>query len=112
MRPEPRIRVLVAEKEANALRLFQTAVSDLGWEVTARSTGASAVDCVRSELLDVVLTELDFPDVDGISLLREVRAQPSPAEVVILAADSPKESVLAAMRLGAYGYLSSPYEMA
>ncbi|GAA3774340.1 hypothetical protein GCM10023083_09150 [Streptomyces phyllanthi] len=71
------IRVMVVDDEAlvrSGFKLILSAADDI--EVVATAVGAEAVDTVRREAPDVVLLDIRMPDVDGLTVLREVRALP------------------------------------
>ncbi|MGI5430388.1 response regulator [Streptomyces sp. CA-179760] len=74
-------------------------------EVVAATAGAEAVDSVRRERPDVVLLDIRMPDVDGLTVLREVRALPKPPVVAMLTTFDADEYVLTALRSGAAGFL-------
>ena len=101
------IRVLVADDHPafrRGLELMLVDVDDLD-VVGMAETGARAVDLAGSLAPDVVLMDLRMPDLDGIEATRRiVRGAPAPA-VVVLTMFEDDDSVFAAMRAGARGYL-------
>ena len=101
------IRVLVADDHPafrRGLELMLADVDDLD-VVGMAETGALAVDLAGSLAPDVVLMDLRMPDLDGIEATRRiVRSAPAPA-VVVLTMFEDDDSVFAAMRAGARGYL-------
>ena len=101
------IRVLVADDHPafrRGLELMLVDVDDLD-VVGMAETGARAVDLAGSLAPDVVLMDLRMPDLDGIEATRRiVRSAPAPA-VVVLTMFEDDDSVFAAMRAGARGYL-------
>lgn len=100
------VRVVVVDDEALVRSGFQMILnaSD-GIEVVATAEGAHAVDVVRRELPDVVLLDIRMPDVDGLTVLREIRALPEPPNVAMLTTFDTDEYVLTALRSGADGFL-------
>ena len=101
------IRLLVADDHPafrRGLELMLVEVDDL--EVVAMAeTGARAVELAGSLAPDVVLMDLRMPDVDGIEATRRInRGAPAPA-IVVLTMFEDDDSVFAAMRAGARGYL-------
>ncbi|MFI6374340.1 response regulator [Streptomyces sp. NPDC050546] len=100
------IRVVVVDDEAlvrSGFKLILGAADDI--EVVAATAGAEAVDSVRRERPDVVLLDIRMPDVDGLTVLREVRALPKPPVVAMLTTFDADEYVLTALRSGAAGFL-------
>ena len=100
------IRVMVVDDEAlvrSGFKLILSAAQDI--EVVATATGADAVETVRREAPDVVLLDIRMPDVDGLTVLRELRALPEPPVVAMLTTFDADEYILTALRSGAAGFL-------
>ncbi|MFF2924818.1 response regulator [Streptomyces celluloflavus] len=100
------IRVVVVDDEAlvrSGFRLILNASDAI--EVVATATGAEAVATVREYRPDVVLLDIRMPDVDGLAVLRELRAQPDPPVVAMLTTFDTDEYVLTALHSGAAGFL-------
>ncbi|NLU68670.1 response regulator transcription factor [Streptomyces sp. HNM0574] len=76
-----------------------------GIEVVATAAGSEAVPAVRRTGPDVVLLDIRMPDVDGLSVLREIRTLPEPPAVAMLTTFDTDEYILAALRSGAAGFL-------
>ncbi|MER6154283.1 response regulator transcription factor [Streptomyces sp. NPDC001868] len=97
---------MVVDDEAlvrSGFRLILSTADDI--EVVATATGAEAVDMVKREAPDIVLLDIRMPDVDGLTVLREVRALPEPPVVAMLTTFDADEYVLTALRSGAAGFL-------
>ncbi|MEU6509015.1 response regulator transcription factor [Streptomyces sp. NPDC046942] len=100
------IRVVVVDDEALVRSGFQLILNAAdGIEVVATVGGAEAVARVREERPDVVLLDIRMPDVDGLTVLREVRTLPDAPVVAMLTTFDTDEYVLAALRHGAAGFL-------
>ncbi|MFJ5304191.1 response regulator [Streptomyces sp. NPDC088350] len=100
------IRVVVVDDEAlvrSGFRLILSAADDM--EVVATATGGEAVDTVRRERPDVVLLDIRMPDVDGLTVLRQLSELPQPPVVAMLTTFDADEYVLTALRSGAAGFL-------
>jgi two-component system, NtrC family, response regulator AtoC len=108
----PRIKVLIAEDEANLAQILEQFLASRGHSVTATNDGRSALAALRAEAFDVALLDIVMPEMDGLEVLRNVRADPSPPEVIIITGNGTIETAISAIRLGAYDYLSKPYRMA
>ncbi len=100
-------RVLVADDHPafrRGLELMLVDVDDV--EVVGRAeTGVRAVELAESLAPDVVLMDLRMPELDGIEATRRINRRPSPPAVVVLTMFEDDDSVFAAMRAGAHGYL-------
>ncbi|MFI0263097.1 response regulator [Streptomyces sp. NPDC017056] len=100
------IRVVVVDDEAlirSGFELILSSADDL--QVVATAAGAEAVDTVRRECPDVVLLDIRMPDVDGLTVLRQVRALPEAPVVAMLTTFDTDEYILTALRSGAAGFL-------
>ncbi|MGW6027037.1 response regulator [Streptomyces sp. NPDC055099] len=76
-----------------------------GIEVVATAEGARAVDVIRGDLPDVVLLDIRMPDVDGLTVLRQIQELPEPPYVAMLTTFDTDEYILTALRSGASGFL-------
>ncbi|MER6977134.1 response regulator [Streptomyces carpinensis] len=100
------IRVLVVDDEALVRRGFThilNAAEDI--EVVAAVPGGQAVRTVRESCPDVVLLDIRMPDVDGLTVLADLRRMPDPPVVAMLTTFDTDEYVAAALRSGAAGFL-------
>ncbi|MEI5102531.1 response regulator transcription factor [Streptomyces sp. PmtG] len=100
------IRVVVVDDEAlvrSGFEMILNAAGDL--RVVATAAGADAVDTVRGEDPDVVLLDIRMPDVDGLTVLRELRSLPKPPVVAMLTTFDTDEYIVTALRSGAAGFL-------
>ncbi|MFI5232747.1 MAG: sigma-54-dependent transcriptional regulator [Gemmatimonadales bacterium] len=106
------IRVLIAEDEANLGELLQSYLSGRGHRVTVTLDGRDALDALHSQPFDVALLDIVMPKLDGLEVLRQVRENPSPPECIIITGNGTIDTAIAAMKLGAYDYVSKPYRLA
>lgn len=100
------IRVVVVDDEAlvrSGFELILGASPDIS--VVASASGGDAVATVRRERPDVVLLDIRMPDVDGLTVLRELRTMPDPPVVAMLTTFDADDYILAALRCGAAGFL-------
>ena len=108
--PAPmRPRVLVVDDEPNMCRSLAILVADEGRrEVETARSGEEALHKL-GDATDVVLCDLSMPGIDGIELLRRVRAARLDVQVIMMTAYSTVQSAVEAMRLGAHEYLIKPF---
>lgn len=107
-----RVAVLVAERDPRLAETLAQFLTRRGCEVTACGEASAALGALRAEAFDVALLDLGMPALDGMAVLRAVREDALPPEVIILTGDATIESAVAAMTLGAYAYLTRPYRLA
>jgi DNA-binding NtrC family response regulator len=107
----PRARILIAEDEANLRLVLQKELERAGHEVRVAADGEAALKLLEESNVDVLLTDISMPRMDGMELLRRVHQRPNPPEVVMLTGHATVETAIEAMKLGAYDYLSKPYHI-
>ncbi len=105
-------RILVADDSPVSRSLVASALSDVpGVEVARVSSGVEAVKLVATDSFDLVLTDVNMPDINGLELLRfiktneRLRALP----VLVISTDAAEPERLRALSLGADGYLAKPF---
>jgi signal transduction histidine kinase len=105
----PPARLLVVDDEENIVLTISEVLRLEGYEVDVASSGREAVALLeRGPEYDLVLTDLHMDEGDGLSLLQEVRARTPLTIVVVLTGFAAVESAIAALRHGAYDYLTKP----
>ena len=103
-----RIKLLIAEDEKNLGIVLQKELSRLGHDVTLVHDGTAALQAARETDFDVAILDIMMPGASGIEVLREIRKQEQPPEVLIMTGHATVETALQAMKLGAYDYLTKP----
>jgi DNA-binding NtrC family response regulator len=105
-------RILVAEDEANLRLVLQKELQRMGHDVRVAPDGEAALRLLEESNVDVLLSDISMPNLDGMELLRRINQRPNPPEVIMLTGHATVESAIEAMKLGAYDYLSKPYRIA
>lgn len=108
----PSIRVLIAEDEPHLGAILHQFLVARGFSVSTARDGLRALDLLRLEQFDVALLDIMMPGLDGLEVLRSVREDPLPPEVIIITGNGTIETAISALKLGAYDFLSKPYRMA
>ena len=111
-------KILVVDDEQSMREFLSICLRRSGHEVEAAGSGEAALGKVAQTPFDVVITDLRMPGtVDGIALLTQIKdpATPNAAthrpEVILVTAYATKETALAAMKRGAYDYLTKPFQV-
>ena len=104
-------RIMVVDDEPKLSKLISEMLELAGHEVVRASGGRAALVELAARPLDLVITDLRMPEVDGLSVLREARARPDPPEVVMITAHGSTESAVEAMKQGAADYLLKPFAL-
>jgi two-component system response regulator AtoC len=101
-------RILVADDEDGIREFIADALSLDHHVVFQAADGRAAVRALDERAFDVVITDLKMPGLDGMSLLRKLRAEQPEVEVVVLTAHGTVDTAVEAMKLGAFEYLQKP----
>ncbi len=101
-------RLLVVDDEASFRALLRDILEGAGHGVTEARDGAEALAFLERTAFDLVLTDRRMPAVDGLELLRRIRARTSPPPVVVLTAHGSIPEAVEAVRLGAADYIAKP----
>ncbi len=102
---------LLVDDEPAIRRLLRTSLAAQGYRTLEATTGAEALELAAGGGIDVVLLDLGLPDLDGIEVLKRMRAA-SPVPVVVLTSRGDERTKVAALDLGADDYVTKPFGMA
>src|SRR5215467_2191836 len=95
-------RVLVVDDERSMRELLAIMLKQAGHDVTVADGGEQAIELIKNEPFDLVITDLRMRKVDGIAVLRAAK-EPSPSTgVLVVTAFGSKEKAVEAKKLGAY----------
>ena len=101
-------RLLVVDDEENIVLTISEVLRLEGYEVDVASSGSEAVSHLGQHEYDLVLTDLHMDEGDGLSLLEEVRTRAPLTITIVLTGFAALETAIAALRHGAYDYLTKP----
>ncbi len=104
-------KILVVDDEAQLRLLLSKELARAGYAIDVAEDGISATARVREDFYHVVLLDLVMPGMDGISWLRNLRAENIISEVIILTGNATIESAIESMKLGAFEYIRKPYDI-
>jgi len=105
-------RLLLVDDDEVFLRPLHRTLEVAGYEVLPVQSGEEALETLKREDVDVVLTDRRLPGLDGVTLVRQLKADHPDLAVVVMTAYGTIESAVEAMRLGAEDYLVKPFEVA
>jgi two-component system KDP operon response regulator KdpE len=106
----PGARILVVDDEVEILRSLRTNLGHRGFEVVTAETGEEALELFGRRRPDLVILDLGLPDVDGLEVIRRVRAA-SATPIVVLSAWENERDKIEALDLGADDYVTKPFAM-
>lgn len=106
---ESAISVLICDDEELLVKSCGQILSSEGYTVFTEGRGKNALENVRRHRPDIVLTDLMLPDMDGLSLLKEIKKLAPETLVVMITGFATVDSSVEAIRAGAYDYIPKPF---
>jgi DNA-binding NtrC family response regulator len=103
-------RILLVEDDETFRSFLQTILEEDGHEIRTAEDGVKALQLLRRENFDLVISDLKMPGKNGLDLFREARQDPSPPRFIFLTAFGRVEEAVAAMKEGAVDFLTKPLE--
>ncbi len=104
-------RVIVVDDKLAMAETLADGLVDHDLDATAFGSGRAALEAVHAGGVDVVVTDLRMPDLDGLALLDAVRATHPEVQVIVMTAYGAIDSAVEAIRRGAYHYLTKPFKL-
>ena len=100
-------KILVVEDDSFLLQMYATKLETEEYKVFTASTGSEALSLVEKEDLDLILLDLNLPEVDGFNVLEELKSNPKTKHipVLVLTNFSQKEDIDRCLDLGAEDFL-------
>jgi len=105
------IRVLIVEDEKLIRWSLRQKLSARGYQVTDVENGKAAFEAMNAGVYDLILLDYKLPDTTGLDILRKVRETDGDVVVIMMTAYSSIESAVDAIKLGAYDYITKPFDM-
>ncbi len=104
-------RVLVADDDQDSCQALATLLAAWGYEVAEATDGGAALDRAIAFRPSLIVTDLVMPGMDGLALLKALRVELPASTVIVLTGHATVETAVAAMRDGAYDYLTKPVDI-
>jgi DNA-binding NtrC family response regulator len=102
--------LLVVDDEIPVLRIIERLAAKAGFEVVTCASGTEALRALMRRPADLAMVDLRMPDVNGLVLLRQIRASVPSCEVILMTAHAGVDSAVEAIKLGAREYLTKPFD--
>ncbi|MGD8263917.1 MAG: sigma-54 dependent transcriptional regulator [Desulfobacterales bacterium] len=102
--------ILIVDDEKNYLRVLSAVLEDEGYEILTALSGQEALEIQKASDLDLVLTDMKMPGMDGIKLLENIKAIDPDLPVIMMTAHGTVDKAVEAMQKGAYSYILKPFD--
>src|SRR3989454_626631 len=103
--------ILVADDDASIRSLLKQLLSDEGYSVVEATTGTEVVEKVKDVNPDLVIMDVRMPELDGIEALSKLKVSSPKTSVLIMTAFGSSNNAIKAMELGAFDYITKPFEL-
>ena len=107
-------KILIVEDEADQMNLFRDFFKGEGWEVIGAVNGARALKLAFEKLPNVILLDVNLPDMDGFEICKRIKTNPETARVPLILISGNKkdtESIVKGLGLGSATYLIKPVDL-
>ncbi len=103
-------RALIIDDDVSTLDLMKFNLKDKGFEVTTAERGEKGIKLVEDNDFDIILTDLNLPDFDGIEMVRRCKQSAPDTEIIMITGYSSTEKAIEATKAGAFYFLEKPVE--
>ncbi len=104
-------RVLVVDDEENTRLALTRLLSREGYQVRTASNGNEALCQLRNNPAELIITDLNMPEMNGLTFLRELNREHPMSNVIMITAFGEVESYLEALNLGVFEYINKPIRL-
>ncbi len=104
-------RILLVDDEPSILNVLSTLLKGEGHEAVPVRTGDKALELLRTEHFDLMISDVRMSPMDGIELLKQIRKERGGLAVIMLTAYGSVETAVEAMRQGAFDYVTKPFKV-
>ncbi|MGD2271319.1 MAG: sigma-54 dependent transcriptional regulator [Desulfobacterales bacterium] len=102
--------ILIVDDEKNYPLILGAVLEEEGFEILAANSGHEALEILESSGVDLVLTDMKMPSMDGIELLEKIKVKDPDLPVIMMTAHGTVDKAVEAMQKGAYSYILKPFD--
>jgi signal transduction histidine kinase len=104
-------KILIVDDDPKTCNLLSLSLSPQGYEITSAHDAFQALERLEAERFNVVILDLMLPGPNGMEILRHIHEQQIDVEVIMITAYASLSSAIEALRLGAYDYITKPFQI-
>jgi two-component system response regulator PilR (NtrC family) len=104
-------KILIVEDEKSMREVLKILLEGEGYHVVTASDGLEGIASLDNDIFDLVVTDVKMPKADGFEVLKKIKEISPDTIVIMITAFGTKDSAVEAMKLGAYDYISKPFNI-
>ena len=104
-------KILIVDDEIEYQKVLKLILSDIGYNVAGCSNGAEALEYIDNNIVDLILTDLKMPVMDGVELIKKVKEKHENIDIIVMTAFGSIESAVDSMKYGAMDYFTKSGDM-
>lgn len=104
-------RILVVDDEESIREFLEIMLKKEGYEITTAEDGQIALDLMKKKSFDMVISDMQMPNVTGMELLKKVKEQSPDIVFMMITAFATTETAVEAMKIGAFDYITKPFKI-
>ena len=101
--------ILIADDKSSMRKVLRQTLEYDGNTILEAEDGEQALEIIKAKHVDVIISDIKMPKLDGMSLLKMIKELDGDIVVIIMTAYATIETAVEAMKLGAYDYISKPF---
>ncbi len=101
--------ILIVDDEPGARESLEVILED-DYQLLSVGSGQEALETLQKKPIDLILLDVNMPDMDGLAVLRKIKEQDEEIDVIMVSALNQARKAVDAIKLGAYDYITKPYE--
>jgi two-component system response regulator PilR (NtrC family) len=103
--------ILLVDDEPDIIEILEIALRDEGMEVCRAASAKAALELLRKNDFDIVISDIRMPDMSGVELLKEAKQLAPDTVFILITAYASTDTAIEALQHGAYDYLTKPFKM-
>ena len=105
------VKILVVDDDKQLVDLFVKYLTKVGYKVHSAFNGKEALDLFKKDKYQLVVTDIEMPEIDGITLIDKIKAVDEYAVVIVITGYGTIERAVKAIKKGAYDFLEKPFNL-
>ena len=108
---QERLKILIIDDDPSIRNMLAIVLKKSGYEVTLTDSGKAALDRLKKETFELIISDIKMPDINGIDLLKKIKSIHREIPVIMITAFASANDAVDAMKLGAEDYITKPFNL-